>query len=229
MRVLYVEDNEVNQALVARVMRAKQHEVLFREEGEGALEALAEDEDIDLVLLDIELAGGMTGLDVIRTLRARNDRRPVVAITAYAMMGDRERILEAGCDQYLPKPLVIPDLLNLLEDYQQELAGQDDDQAAPAPVAATGEAAAQPPTSGAAPPKDADSPPPTDQAAAPAPDSETSNGSKPPAGVAADSTPAAAPQSPVQQPAAQPTSAGPRAPAGDGKDGVVEDKRHEPQ
>lgn len=132
MRVLYVEDNEVNQALVARVMRARQNQVLFREEGEGALEILAADPDIDLILLDIELAGSMSGLDVIRSLRTRNDKRPVVAITAYAMMGDRERILEAGCDQYLPKPIVIPDLLNVLDHYEKVIAEPPQEAAAPA-------------------------------------------------------------------------------------------------
>lgn len=135
MRVLYVEDNEVNQALVARVMRARQNKVLFCEEGEKALEILADDSDIELVLLDIELAGVMSGLDVIRTLRARNDRRPVVAITAYAMMGDRERILEAGCDQYLPKPLVIPDLLKILDHYEDVIAASAAAPATPAPAA----------------------------------------------------------------------------------------------
>lgn len=135
MRVLYVEDNEVNQALVARVMRARQNQVLFREEGEGALEILAADPDIELILLDIELAGSMSGLDVIRTLRARNDKRPVVAITAYAMMGDRERILEAGCDQYLPKPIVIPDLLNVLDHYEKVIAEPPQEAAAPGTAA----------------------------------------------------------------------------------------------
>ena len=120
MRILYVEDNEVNQALVGRVARARKCSVVFREEGESALEVLAEDASIDLVLLDIELAGSFNGLDVVRTMRARNDRRPVVAITAYAMMGDRERILEAGCDHYLPKPVVVTDLLGLIDRYERE-------------------------------------------------------------------------------------------------------------
>lgn len=142
MRVLYVEDNEVNQALVARVMRARQNKVLFCEEGEKALEILADDSDIELVLLDIELAGVMSGLDVIRTLRARNDRRPVVAITAYAMMGDRERILEAGCDQYLPKPLVIPDLLKILDHYEDVIAASAAAPATPAPAPVVDTAAA---------------------------------------------------------------------------------------
>jgi len=115
MRILYVEDNEINQALVERVMRLKQHAVLFREDGEGALALLAEDPAIDLILLDIELAGAIGGLEVIQTLRARGDQRPVVAVTAYAMTGDRERFLGAGCAQYLPKPLNIADLLATLD------------------------------------------------------------------------------------------------------------------
>ena len=148
MRILYVEDNEVNRALVERIMRARQCEVIFRDEGEGALEVLKDDPKIDLVLLDIDLAGTISGLDVIRTLRARNDHRPVVAITAYAMMGDRERILEAGCDQYLPKPLVVTDLLAMIDHYEKKLAAKD---AAPAEKA---EASVTPAT----PPKPASSP-----------------------------------------------------------------------
>lgn len=211
MRVLYVEDNEVNQALVARVMRAKQCEVVFREEGEGALEVLAEDEDIDLVLLDIELAGIMSGLDVVRTLRERNDQRPVVAITAYAMMGDRERILEAGCDQYLPKPLVIPDLLNLLDEYKQEF-----DRQADAP------AAAQQPAAPAA----VDSAP-ADAAPKPAASTATPAGAASEPASAPAATPSATQQAETQQAApddasgpASESAAQPDAPARSGTNGT---------
>ncbi|MCD4685267.1 MAG: response regulator, partial [Anaerolineae bacterium] len=189
MRVLYVEDNEVNQALVERVMRARQCDVIFREEGEGALEILADDADIDLVLMDIELAGLISGLDVVRALRARNDHRPVVAVTAYAMMGDRERILEAGCDQYLPKPLVISDLLNLLDDYEQQFA------AAPAPAETPATA-----TPAAAPSPTAESP-----VAASTPASTPA----PPPTPAADTTPAATPAVPTAETAAPTTPAVP--------------------
>ncbi len=134
MRILYVEDNEVNRALVERVVRARKFSVVFHDEGEDALKTLENDPTIDLILLDIELAGTISGLDVIRTLRARNDKRPVVAVTAYAMMGDRERILEAGCDQYLPKPLVITDLLAMLDHYSAELATKAAEPGVPAPV-----------------------------------------------------------------------------------------------
>lgn len=224
MRVLYVEDNEVNQALVARVMRARQNQVLFREEGEGALDILAADPDIDLILLDIELAGSMSGLDVIRALRARSDTRPVVAITAYAMMGDRERILEAGCDQYLPKPIVIPDLLNVLDHYEK--AGVEPPQGATAPDPATPSAAAGVVPTGAAQPADqaaAAAPP---AAAAPVvsttPSTPTANDSPPPAKD--KSTTTAAPDSaPKPTPVVQITVPNPP----NGKGLRVEEKQHE--
>jgi CheY-like chemotaxis protein len=148
MHILYVEDNETNQALVGRVVRARQHLVTFREEGEAALKVLEEDATIGLILLDVELAGTMTGLDCVRALRARGDRRPVVAVTAYAMMGDRERILEAGCDGYLPKPLVVPDLLALLDHYEAELSKA----STPAPQPATAPTPAAPQSAAASTP-----------------------------------------------------------------------------
>lgn len=164
MRILYVEDNEINQALVERVIRAKQHTVLFREDGEGALALLAEDSAIDLVLLDIELAGAISGTDVIRTLRSNGDTRPVVAVTAYAMMGDRERFLEAGCNQYLPKPLNIVDLLAVLDEYDAEQSAHPPADA-PAPAAPASPPA---PTAQTAPPQVPATPP---DAPAPAADS----------------------------------------------------------
>jgi CheY-like chemotaxis protein len=146
MRILYVEDNEINQALVERVMRARQHTVLFREDGEGALKLLADDAAIDLILLDIELAGAISGLEVIQTLRARGDTRPVVAVTAYAMTGDRERFLEAGCDQYLPKPLNITDLMAMLDDYDARLSVDQSAASPSTPASEAAPAAAAPPS-----------------------------------------------------------------------------------
>ncbi len=142
MHVLYVEDNELNQALVGRVMKGRKHAITFREDGEGALEVLANNSAIDLVLLDIELAGIMDGLDVVKALRDRGDMRPVVAVTAYAMMGDRERIMAAGCDQYLPKPLVIADLIGLIDHYAAGPAAVPDEVSATDEVAAPDKAAA---------------------------------------------------------------------------------------
>jgi CheY-like chemotaxis protein len=203
MRILYVEDNEANRALVERVMRAKQHAVLFREDGEGALELLAEDPTIDLILLDIELAGSISGTDVIQSMRRRGDTRPVVAVTAYAMMGDRERILQAGCDQYLPKPLIIPDLMAMLEEYEAEITPK------AAAVAAT---MPEPTPAAAATPEPAPVPPAPISPAAAAPPAPA----QPAAAAAPEPAPAApapAPPAAAPTPEPAPTAAAPTPPA----------------
>jgi hypothetical protein len=74
------------------------------------------------VLMDLQLAGKLNGLEVVGELRQRGYSGPIIAVTAYAMMGDRERCLEAGCDDYIAKPLPIPRLVSLFEHYQQALA-----------------------------------------------------------------------------------------------------------
>jgi CheY-like chemotaxis protein len=196
MRILYVEDNETNRALVERVMRAKQHTVLFREDGEGALALLAEDPTIHLILLDIELAGSINGMEVIESMRRRGDNRPVVAVTAYAMMGDRERFLMAGCDQYLPKPLIIPDLLAVIDEYEAEFDAK---------PAAPPEATVPARSNGAA----ADTAPAPAAATAPEPAAKPAKESSPPAATApvqAD-TPAPEPAAkPATEPAPPPTA-----------------------
>lgn len=116
MRIMYVEDNQVNLGLVVRIAKMGNHEVISFPDGSDALKAL-ETEKVDLILMDIELEGELDGIEVVKRLRARGDNRPIVAITAYAMVGDKERILEAGCDDYLPKPLPVAQFLNILSRY----------------------------------------------------------------------------------------------------------------
>ncbi|MEM6284144.1 MAG: response regulator [Chloroflexota bacterium] len=117
MRILYVEDNQVNLMLVERVARMGGHDVINRTSGEAAL-ADFDEINPDLILMDIQLEGEMTGLDAVRALRQRGVELPIVALTAYAMKGDREKALAAGCNQYLPKPLPINVLLDLLKKYE---------------------------------------------------------------------------------------------------------------
>lgn len=116
MRIMYVEDNMVNLALVERVARMGGHTIISHSNGTDALAAL-ENTEVDLILMDIELEGELDGMEVTRRLRTRGDKRPIVAVTAYAMRGDRERILESGCDAYLPKPIPIAEFLDLLAKY----------------------------------------------------------------------------------------------------------------
>jgi CheY-like chemotaxis protein len=118
MRIAYVEDNLTNYALIERVAKMSNHALTSYTEGEVALEALKVN-PFDLILMDVELAGEMTGLDLVKALRAFGLKTPIIAVTAYAMLGDRERCLEAGCNDYLPKPLPIMDLIAMLAKYDE--------------------------------------------------------------------------------------------------------------
>ncbi|MCC7448894.1 MAG: response regulator [Anaerolineae bacterium] len=116
MRIAYVEDNLANLALVERIANIGHHEIASYAEGEIAREELAR-ERFDLILMDVELAGEISGLQVVRHLRQLGIKTPIIAVTAYAMIGDREKCLEAGCDGYLPKPLPITELLAIFARY----------------------------------------------------------------------------------------------------------------
>lgn len=104
-RILLIEDNEQNRYLVTYLLRARGWEIVHAGDGAAGL-ALAAQSDPALVLLDIQLPG-MDGYEVARALRAipRFAGTPVVAVTSYAMAGDRERCLAAGCDGYIEKPI----------------------------------------------------------------------------------------------------------------------------
>lgn len=104
-KILAVEDNEDNRALIVKVLERLGHEVIEAVSGEKALELVKSDPP-DLILMDLGLSG-MSGLDVTRIIKADETLKsiPIVALTAYAMVGDKERSLEAGCDGYLSKPI----------------------------------------------------------------------------------------------------------------------------
>jgi two-component system cell cycle response regulator DivK len=103
-RILVIEDNPANLKLARFLLESAGHEVIAAAD---AAEGLAHAERLrpDLVLMDIQLPG-MDGLEATRVLKSREPTRtvPVIALTALAMKGDRERILAAGCDSYIAKP-----------------------------------------------------------------------------------------------------------------------------
>jgi len=105
LTILVIDDNAVNLRLAAEVLEVEGHRVLRAEDAEQAL-ALLEGPLPDLVLTDIALPG-MDGLELTRRIRAdpRLRHLPVVALTASAMKGDEKRVLSAGCDAYISKPL----------------------------------------------------------------------------------------------------------------------------
>lgn len=124
MRILYVEDNKANLMLVERVAKMGGHEVINRTKGETAIADFATIQP-DIVLMDIQLEGTMTGLQAVEKLRADGKKLPIIALTAYAMKGDREKAIDVGCDEYLPKPLPINKLVELLKKYQAESRKRD--------------------------------------------------------------------------------------------------------
>jgi signal transduction histidine kinase/CheY-like chemotaxis protein len=111
--VLLVEDNQMNQQSITAYLEANRFEVLVADDGETALR-LTEGQGFDLILTDVQMAG-MDGLELTRELRHRERTRnlPIVALTAQAMDGDRERCLEAGMTDYLSKPLDLKMLVEL--------------------------------------------------------------------------------------------------------------------
>ena len=116
-RILIAEDNEKNIKLFRDVLQLSGYETLEASTGEQAIE-LATRHTPDLVLMDIRLPG-TDGLEALR--RLREDERtadiPVVALTAQAMAGDRERFLEAGFNGYISKPVNIVDFIGTVRHY----------------------------------------------------------------------------------------------------------------
>jgi two-component system cell cycle response regulator DivK len=106
-RVLIVEDNELNMKLFHDLLEASGMEILQTRNGTDALE-VAKRERPDLIVMDIQLPE-MSGLEVTERIKSDPDLKPipVVAVTAFAMKGDEERIRAAGCEAYLSKPISI--------------------------------------------------------------------------------------------------------------------------
>jgi PAS domain S-box-containing protein len=125
LRVLVAEDNAVNQRLAARLLEKRGHRVTVTANGREAVEALA-NHNFDLVLMDIQMPE-MDGFEATAVIREKEMHEgthiPIIALTANAMKGDRERCLAAGMDGYLSKPIVSRDLDELLETYLTRRAG----------------------------------------------------------------------------------------------------------
>jgi CheY-like chemotaxis protein len=125
LRVLLAEDNEVNQRLAARLLEKRGHCVTVTANGREALDAL-EKGAYDLVLMDLQMPE-MDGFQATAALRAREKHNGthlhVVALTAHAMKGDRERCLAAGMDGYLSKPIRPQELDDLLASHLARRVG----------------------------------------------------------------------------------------------------------
>jgi two-component system sensor histidine kinase/response regulator len=125
-RILVVEDNPTNQKLALAILAKESYQAVIADSGQRALEIFRErGAEFDLILMDVQMPG-MDGLETtgaIRELEGGRRRIPIVAITARAMQGDRDRCLAAGMDDYLAKPIHPAELLAMLKRYLPEPAG----------------------------------------------------------------------------------------------------------
>jgi signal transduction histidine kinase/ActR/RegA family two-component response regulator len=119
LRILLVEDNAVNQRVAQRILERARHSVVVAENGRAALRNL-EHQSFDLILMDVQMPE-MDGIEATAHIRAKEERTgehtPIIAMTAHAMEGDRERCLQAGMDGYLSKPVAASALLDMVAQF----------------------------------------------------------------------------------------------------------------
>ncbi|MFO0389985.1 MAG: response regulator [Alphaproteobacteria bacterium] len=119
-RILIVEDNDLNLKLFRDLLGAHGYETIETKEGIEAI-TLTRSEKPDLILMDIQLPE-ISGLDVTRRIKADETLRaiPIIAVTAFAMKDDEEKILAAGCEAYISKPISIMSFLNTVRRFLGE-------------------------------------------------------------------------------------------------------------
>jgi hypothetical protein len=114
LKILIVEDDETSELLITMAVSEISNEILKVTSGSEAIEACRTNRDIDLVLMDIKMPG-MDGYETTRQIRTFNKKVKIIAQTAFGLSGDREKALEAGCNDYISKPIQISVLLNLIQ------------------------------------------------------------------------------------------------------------------
>jgi two-component system cell cycle response regulator DivK len=115
--VLVVEDNELNMKLFHDLLQASGYNILQTRNGLEAID-IAREHRPDLILMDIQLPE-VSGLEVTKWIKEDDDLRaiPVIAVTAFAMKGDEERIRQGGCEAYLSKPISVATFLSTVKSY----------------------------------------------------------------------------------------------------------------
>jgi two-component system, cell cycle response regulator DivK len=119
-KILVVDDNQDNRELVVKVLRNRGYQVIEAVDGEDALQK-AESERPALILMDISLPK-IDGYEVTKRIKSREELRdiPIIALTAHAMKGDREKALLSGCEGYLSKPINVRELPEQIQHYLKD-------------------------------------------------------------------------------------------------------------
>jgi CheY-like chemotaxis protein len=117
LRILLAEDNAVNQALAVHMLQKKGHDIVVASNGREVIEHLGK-QNFDLILMDVQMPE-VDGFEAARIIREQEkisgEHIPIIAMTAHAMVGDRERCLDAGMDNYISKPLHRKELLSIID------------------------------------------------------------------------------------------------------------------
>ena len=116
MIILIAEDDDSNYHLLNIMLKATKANIIWAHNGREAVELCTKNQNIDLVLMDIKMPV-MTGIEATREIKKINSQLPVVAQTAYTLNGDYEKVREAGCDDYIEKPIRKGKLFNILTKY----------------------------------------------------------------------------------------------------------------
>lgn len=117
LKVLVVEDNPLNMELIIEILRSHGFTVDTVDDGEKAIK-ITENSIYELILMDIALPG-IDGVEAAKIIKSRSEYKnvPIVALTAFAMAGDKERLLKAGFDDYISKPLDVHQFITKMEKY----------------------------------------------------------------------------------------------------------------
>ena len=115
--ILIVEDNDLNMKLLNDLLQAHGYSTLQTMDGRDVIK-IAREHNLDLILMDIQLPE-ISGLEVTKMLKADDDLKsiPVIAVTAFAMKGDEEKIREGGCEGYIAKPISVPTFLDTISKF----------------------------------------------------------------------------------------------------------------
>lgn len=113
--ILVAEDEDLNYKVLDTCLTRTQAHIIRAKDGASAVE-ICKNQKVDLVLMDIQMPG-MDGYEATQEIKRMNNRTPVIAQTSFAMVGEKERCLQAGCDDFVTKPLNIDTLLNKIENY----------------------------------------------------------------------------------------------------------------
>lgn len=116
LKILIVEDDEISEMLLRKVVKSFSKEILHTTSGAEAVEAIRNNPDIDMILMDIRMPD-LNGYEATKQIRQFNEKVVIFAQTAFAQSGDRELAIEAGCDDYIAKPVKKVELMELLQRY----------------------------------------------------------------------------------------------------------------